>query len=64
MQEAVVEMKGTLTEAVTRLGTVGVGGDDSSLSKEVTDTRLKCDSNTAEILKLVLSLKTDITTMK
>ena len=54
-------MKGTLTEAVTRLGTVS---EDSGVNKEVTETRLKCDSNTAEILKLVLSLKTDITTLK
>ncbi|KAG7159951.1 hypothetical protein Hamer_G017392, partial [Homarus americanus] len=61
LQEAVVGMKGTLTEAVTRLSTVV---DDPSLSREVQDARQRCDDNTAEVLKLVLSLKADITSLQ
>ncbi|XP_045598639.1 uncharacterized protein [Procambarus clarkii] len=61
LQEAVVGMKGTLTEAVTRLSTVV---EDPSLSREVQEARQRCDDNTAEVLKLVLSLKADITSLQ
>ncbi|XP_071513827.1 uncharacterized protein [Panulirus ornatus] len=61
LQEAVVGMKGTLTEAVTRLSTVV---EDPSLAREVHETRQRCDDNTAEVLKLVLSLKADITSLQ
>ncbi|XP_047480200.1 uncharacterized protein LOC125032859 [Penaeus chinensis] len=61
LQEAVVSMKGTLTEAVARLSSVV---EDPSMTREVQETRQRCDDNTAEVLKLVLSLKSDITTLQ
>ncbi|XP_037800878.1 uncharacterized protein LOC119595786 [Penaeus monodon] len=61
LQEAVVSMKATLTEAVARLGSVV---EDPSMAREVQETRQRCDDNTAEVLKLVLSLKSDITTLQ
>ncbi|XP_068248023.1 uncharacterized protein [Palaemon carinicauda] len=61
LQEAVVAMKGTLTEAVTRLSSVV---EDPSLAKEIMESRQRCQDNTAEVLKLVLSLKTDITSLQ
>ncbi|XP_076053359.1 uncharacterized protein LOC143032445 isoform X2 [Oratosquilla oratoria] len=62
LQEAVVSMKGSLQEAVARLGSVVA--EDSSVSTQLQAHRQQCDNNTAEVLKLVLSLKTDITSLK
>ncbi|XP_042875090.1 uncharacterized protein LOC122255220 [Penaeus japonicus] len=61
LQEAVVSMKGTLTEAVSRLGSVV---EDPTMSRELQECRQRCDDNTAEVLKLVLSLKSDITSLQ
>lgn len=61
LQEAVVSMKGTLTEAVARLSSVV---EDPAMTREVQETRQRCDDNTAEVLKLVLSLKSDITSLQ
>ncbi|XP_069949902.1 uncharacterized protein [Cherax quadricarinatus] len=67
LQEAVVGMKCTLTEAVTRLSCVVDDPSltrESSFSRELQHSRQRCEENTAEVLKLVLSLKADITLLQ
>ncbi|KAK7070700.1 hypothetical protein SK128_028579 [Halocaridina rubra] len=61
LQEAVMGMKSALTDAVTRLSSVA---EDPTLAKELQESRQMCQENTAEVLKLVLSLKTDITAIQ
>lgn len=66
-------MKGSLTEAVTRLGAVS---EDPVIANEIASKMAtskidamqqqqdKCDANVAEVLKLVLTLKGDVTVLK
>ena len=54
-------MKASLTEAVTRLGEVG---EEPSLRQSLEVQARKSDSDTAEIFKLLLGLKTDFTQIR
>ena len=61
LQEAVVSMKASLKDAVANLSLVT---NESGSGAQVEDMKRKCEGNSAEILKMVLALRTDLSALK
>lgn len=61
LQEAVSSMKTSLKDAVTNLSHVV---SDASSGAQLEEVKQKCEGNSAEILKMVLALRTDLSSLK
>ena len=57
-------MKGSLTEAVAKLGLVNADPGTDTLQQHSRQLTEKCDANTAQVLQMVLALKGDITSVR
>lgn len=62
LQEAVTAMKSAFTEAQKQLE--GVQGDDGKLKEEIETTKTQCQQQSSEILRLILSVQTELSSVK
>lgn len=62
LHEAVTAMKSAFTEAQQQLESVQ--GDDGKLKEEIETTKSQCQQQSSEILRLILSLQTELGSVK